>query len=100
MPRLTRLALAFALTLCASVPSAPGFADAHDRARSAVRAGEAQPLGSILSAIQRRYPGRALSADLAERGGTLVYRIKWLGKDDQVRDITVDARSGQILNVR
>jgi uncharacterized membrane protein YkoI len=93
-------ALVLASALLALAPGAPVLADAHDRARSAVQAGEAQPLGAVLPGIQQRYPGRALSADVAEERGDLVYRIKWLGNDGKVRDITVDARSGRILNVR
>ena len=92
--------LVVALALATLVPGTPAQAGQHDRARSAVQAGEAQPLGAILPAIEQRYPGRALSADIAERGGNLIYRIKWLGNDGQVRDITVDARTGRIVNVR
>lgn len=93
-------ALVLALALVAPLPGAPVLADAHDRARSAVQAGEARPLGAILPSIEQRYPGRALSADVAEEGGNLIYRIKWLGQDGKVRDITVDARTGRIVSVR
>jgi uncharacterized membrane protein YkoI len=57
-------------------------------------------LGSVLDAIARRFPGRALDAQLGQTGRGPIYRIKWLGQDGRVRDVTVDARTGQILQVR
>jgi len=59
-----------------------------------------QPLGRILRQIEQRYPGRALDAQLNERTEPPVYRIKWLGEDGKVRDVTVDARTGRILELR
>jgi len=37
---------------------------------------------------------------VAEHDGRPLYRIKWLGADGKVRDITADARTGEILAVR
>jgi hypothetical protein len=59
-----------------------------------------QPLGTVLKEISQRIPGRALDARRAERDGRNVYRVKWLGEDGKVRDVTVDAESGKILRVR
>ena len=59
-----------------------------------------QPLGRVLRQIEQRYPGRALDAQLNERTEPPVYRIKWLGEDGKVRDVTVDARTGRILELR
>lgn len=59
-----------------------------------------QPLGRILRAIGQSYPGRALDAELLEGAEPPVYRIKWLGEDGKVREVRVDARTGNILEVR
>ena len=59
-----------------------------------------QPLGAVLRAIGQRYPGRALDARRFERDGRALYRIKWLGDDGKVREITADAQTGDILSVR
>jgi hypothetical protein len=59
-----------------------------------------QPLGAVLRAIGERYPGHALDARRIERDGRALYRIKWLGDDGKVREITADARTGEILSVR
>jgi hypothetical protein len=109
--RLLRLALAallLALTpvLLASqaVLAAPGVSTAGAFQRGGsngiVLIASQQPLGAVLRAIGERYPGRALDARRVERDGRALYRIKWLGGDGKVRDITADAETGEILSVR
>jgi uncharacterized membrane protein YkoI len=61
---------------------------------------EMAPLASVLKKIEARIPGRALDAKVREGGETTTYRVKWLGEDGKVREITADARSGKILKVR
>ncbi len=83
--------------------AAPGAAIAdHDRARDAVTAGEVRPLGAIMTQIGRRYPGRLLDARLGRRGGNgpWIYHIKILDAKGAVMTLTVDGKSGRVLNVR
>lgn len=61
---------------------------------------QARPLESVLAAIDRRLPGRALDARVVEWQGRQAYAIRWIGDDGQVRDITADAVSGDILDER
>ncbi|MGI9418880.1 MAG: PepSY domain-containing protein [Geminicoccaceae bacterium] len=61
---------------------------------------KAKPLESVLAAIDRRLPGRALDARMVEWQGRQAYAIRWIGDDGQVRDITADAVSGDILDER
>jgi uncharacterized membrane protein YkoI len=84
--------LAAAVSPAWPAPSRPGpvIAQAED----------VQPLGKVLRQIGKRYPGRALDAQLIERGDPPVYRIKWLGEDGKVREVTADARTGRILEMR
>ena len=91
------LFLAFAT---AALPG-PAFAD-HDRARDAVTAGQVRPLGNIMRQVNRRYPGRLLDAQLAQRGrnGRWIYNIKILNKRGAVQALKVDAKSGRVLKVR
>jgi uncharacterized membrane protein YkoI len=63
------------------------------------QAEDVKPLAQILQTIGERFPGHALDAELV-REGEPRYRVKWLGEDGKVREITSDARSGQILDVR
>jgi uncharacterized membrane protein YkoI len=63
------------------------------------QAEDVKPLAQILQTIGERFPGHALDAELVKQGEPR-YRVKWLGEDGKVREITSDARSGQILDVR
>lgn len=60
---------------------------------------DVKPLAQILDTIKQRFPGHALDAQLVKQGDP-VYRVKWLGEDGKVREVTSDARTGQIVDVR
>ncbi|MEM7043653.1 MAG: hypothetical protein AAF543_12655 [Pseudomonadota bacterium] len=59
-----------------------------------------KPLESVLEAIRKRLPGRALGARLVEWRGREAYAIRWMGENGVVSDITADAVSGDILDER
>jgi uncharacterized membrane protein YkoI len=61
--------------------------------------GDVKPLAQVLQTIGQRFPGHALDAELVGQREPR-YRVKWLGEDGKVREITADARSGEILDVR
>jgi uncharacterized membrane protein YkoI len=93
--------LAVVLLVCGLAAAAsPAWPAAPGAGPVVAQAEGVQPLGKILRRIEDRYPGRALDAELTEREQSPVYRIKWLGEDGKVREITADARSGRILEVR
>jgi hypothetical protein len=109
--RLVRAAVLLALTpvLLASpaLLAAPGVsliggagALGRDARNGRVLIADQQPLGAVLRAIGERYPGRALDARMIERNDRVLYRIKWLGNDGKVREITADAATGTIVSVR
>lgn len=89
---------AMGLALLAAAPTVD--ASDQDRARAAVRAGQARPLGEILAQVRGAYPGDLLDADLRKGGQRWVYRLKILGPDGRVQVLTVDAQSAQVLRVR
>ena len=105
-----RLALAALLLAPTTVPlaspavfAAPGASPAATVGaldRGVAPIADQQPLGAVLRAIGQRYPGHALDARRIERDGGARYRIKWLGDDGKVREITADAATGAILSVR
>lgn len=69
----------------------------HDRARSALMAGEVLPLKQILETLERQQPGQALELELDKDRGTWLYEIQWLQPDGRLLKLEVDARTGQIL---
>lgn len=72
----------------------------HDRARSAVGAGKALPLEQVLARLRPQYSGKLLDVRLDDvPGAGLQYRLRMLSPDNRVQQLTVDARTGQVLNV-
>lgn len=82
-------------TICAAATAQADAAD-HDRARSAVEAGQIRPLQDILGEVRRQVPGRMLDARL-QQNGRWVYKVILLQADGQVVAVTVDARTAQVL---
>lgn len=73
---------------------------AQDRARRAYEAGEVRSLADILSGIRGQVPGEMLDAEIEDRRGRRVYRLKMLDRGGRVRDVVVDGKSGRILDER
>ena len=85
-----RLVLLALLALACLGTASPESA-AESRSGALVQIADRPPLGAVLREIEARWPGRALAARTTERDGRALYRIKWLGEDGKVRDITCDA---------
>ena len=95
-----RLLAVVLLVLGLAAVSGPAWPAPFGKAPVMAQAEGVQPLGRVLRQIERRFPGRALDAELIERAEPPVYRIKWLGEDGKVREVTADARTGRVLKVR
>lgn len=98
MPRSAAItALLVALVLALSPAAAP--AQDHNRARDAVRSGQALPLSQVLGRVGGSY-GQLLDAQLGNSGGRPVYQLRMLDAAGTVRNVTVDAGNGRVLGVR
>lgn len=69
----------------------------HDDAREAVARGEALPLSEILRIVRRVEPGEVIEVELERNDGRLEYEIEVLTPRGRVRKVTLDARTGAIL---
>jgi hypothetical protein len=67
---------------------------APSSARDDVREGRRLSLGEIYQRLRARFGGDAVDV-LEDRGDS--YVIRWKTRDGDVRDVVVDARSGQVL---
>ncbi len=87
------LALAFA--------AGPAFADDSDQiaAREALARGEILPLNAVLEIVQRRVPGDVIEVDLDREDTGWEYEIKVLTSTGRVREVTLNARNGAILEI-
>lgn len=98
---LTGVALAIALWGgIAPSPASPHDSDDHDRARAAVQAGEVLPLGQVLERLQRTHPGQILEVELDREDGRWIYEVKLLQTGGQLLKLELDARTGEVLEVK
>jgi uncharacterized membrane protein YkoI len=72
----------------------------QDRARAAVRAGEAMPLPALLERVQRSHPGQVLRVELEQDDGRWIYELRVLQADGRLLKLEVDARSGEVLEAK
>jgi uncharacterized membrane protein YkoI len=71
----------------------------HDRARKALMEGKIRPMREITAALASHLGGEVLvvEAELKKAGETYIYEFKVLTPDGRIRDVSVDAASGQIM---
>lgn len=81
-------------------PEAMAGRNDHEKALSAMEAGEIQPLGEILRVLSLRQPGKVLEVELEFKSGQWIYEIKMIQDDGVVREIKVNAKSGEILKIK
>lgn len=72
----------------------------YARAQQAIARGDARPLREVLSGVQSRYPGRMLRVGFSESGQSPTFRVLIVNRSGAILSVTVDAKSGQITNVR
>ncbi len=72
----------------------------QDRARDAVRGGQALPLAEIVGGLQNRCPGVFLEATLLRTRQGLAYRVRILRPSGQRITLLVDAGSGAVVRGR
>lgn len=69
----------------------------HEAARRALEQGRALPLAEIRARVARRFPGEMIDVELERSGGRFVYELKVIGADGRLREVYVDATTGEIL---
>ena len=73
--------------------------DDYREAKRLRESGEIMPLEEILKNVRRAYPGRILELELENERGRVIYELEILGADSIVREIYIDAKSGELLSV-
>ncbi|WP_207537456.1 PepSY domain-containing protein [Sabulicella rubraurantiaca] len=92
---LSRRALAILL-----LAPAPAWAESdQERARRALREGRIRPLSEILAIVQPRLGGRVIEVELDEEDGRFVYEFKVMTPRGRIREVEVDAATGEILEI-
>jgi uncharacterized membrane protein YkoI len=73
--------------------------DDHDLARRALREGKVRPLADILAMVKDRLDGKIIEVRFEREDGRYVYEIKVLNASGHLREVNVDAASGEIIKI-
>ncbi len=69
----------------------------HYRAGRAVTQGQARPLAQILAAIQAQLGGEVVGVKFKRKNGRYVYKLKVVTPAGGLREVSVDAATGDIV---
>jgi uncharacterized membrane protein YkoI len=99
------LALGFAVAaLVAAVPAGASARERHGHdnefAREALQRGEVLPIAKLLALAGRYLPGDVVEVKLEpRRNGELRYEIRVLTPAGKIRELQLDARTGQYIGI-
>ncbi|WP_228548646.1 PepSY domain-containing protein [Alloalcanivorax profundimaris] len=97
LQRMGKAALAAFLACLVAAPAGALDVD-QDEALRLRQSGEVRSFAAILGVALERHPGaRLLEAELEREDGELVYELELLTGDGVVREMDIDARSGEII---
>jgi hypothetical protein len=102
-PMSSRQTLLSALLLLACIGLSPVQADGrkdHEIARQALMAGEILPLRRVLERIERDHHGEILEVELEHEDNRWLYEVKMLRRDGGINKLLIDARDGQVLEIK
>lgn len=71
--------------------------DDHIKARQLYESGQILSLESILQRVRKNYPAKVLEVELERKGDIIVYEIEMLYNNGIVKEVYIDARTGDIL---
>lgn len=71
--------------------------DDHDRAMEALRQGRVRPLAEILAEVEHDLGGQVVGVEFDDEEGVYVYAFRVVTSAGRLREVYVDATSGQIL---
>ena len=71
----------------------------HELARQALARGEILSLSRILELAAAAVPGDVIEVDLDRDDGRFIYEIKVLATSGRVRELELDARTGELLKL-
>jgi uncharacterized membrane protein YkoI len=69
----------------------------HSRASRAVEQGGARPLADILNQLRGRLGGEVVGLKFKRNNGRYVYKLKVVTPAGQLRELSVDAATGEIV---
>ena len=86
------------MALWAGPALAATFED-YERAREALARNEILPLADILARVEAQFDSRMIEVEFEAEAGRYFYEFELVSRDGMIREVTVDAASGEVLQV-
>ena len=71
--------------------------DDQNRASRALEQGRARPLAEILNSVRARLGGEVVGVKFKRKDGRQVYKLKLVTPNGRLREVSVDAMTGEIM---
>jgi uncharacterized membrane protein YkoI len=71
----------------------------YDRARRALSRGEILPIAQLLEQVQARFPGEVVGVEFEDEHGHAVYEFKIVDESGRLREVYVNAQTGEVLSI-
>lgn len=71
-----------------------------EQVRAATESGKIRPLEEILATVGNKVPGKVLDVQVDNDRAPWLYQVKVRGQKGDVTSVTVDAETGQILEIK
>ena len=71
-----------------------------EQIRAATESGQIRPLTEILNIVSKEVPGKVLAVQVDNDGSPWLYRIKVRGQEGNVKLVTVNAETGEIMDIK
>ena len=97
--RVTAVAMLISTAASAATVAREDDRERRDAVRRAVEAGDVLPLSQILPRLRGRVAGDVTGIDVELQRGRWRYEFRVIGRDGRVREVYVDARSGEIERI-
>lgn len=82
----------------ASIAQANDVLNAGGNKQILAQAGQEISSSEAADTVEQRFGGRVLKVETSREGGGVVYRVKILQDDGRIRTVSVDAKSGRIVD--
>lgn len=92
--------LVMLVTMAAPVARADDDANDQELARQALQEGRIRPLAEITEIVTPKLPGTILAVEFeVEEDGAMVYEFDVVDPDGKLKEVDVDAATGEILSI-
>jgi len=97
--RMSRLLIVSLFAVAASQALASGKKLNQDQVRDALKSGEIRSLDDVTAVASKALPGQVIKVEVERSHGVLVYEFKIIGTNGRIREIKINAKTLDVLEI-